>query len=99
MSMTHIHSDDCCINEQWRKPDDTPPPFSMWRYFLDQLIEALSERYFTGQANFYYDDAAEEPMILVIVGHPTQEGMEEKLQKFMIARTDTLKELNRDLVK
>lgn len=89
--MTHIHSDECCISMQYNKSgDEAPPPFAMWRYYKDQLTEALNEEYFTAEASFYYDDDAKQPMILVVVTGATQEEMEERFGKFMTARKDYL---------
>ena len=92
MSMTHIHSDDCCINMQYRDQTEdaptAPPPFGMWQYYYDQLVEALNEKYFTGAANFYWDREGQQPMILVLVTGDTQDQMEEKFGRFMQARRD-----------
>lgn len=97
--MHHTHSDECCVNMQYRDlGDETPPPFAMWKYYLDQMIEALSEKNFTGQANFFYDDDGKDPMILVVVAARTQEEMEERFTKFLQARTDTIREETRKLV-
>jgi hypothetical protein len=95
--MTHIHSDDCCVNMQYKDlGDKAPPPFAMWKYYLDQMIEALSEKHFTGQANFFYDDDGQDPMILVVVAAPTQDEMDRRFHKFLQARTETIKELVND---
>lgn len=91
--MTHVHSDDCCINMRYREADDTPlPPLSMWKYYKDQMVEALNESYFTGEAIFYYDEEGTLPMIYVAVTGDDQEDMERRLTRFLKPRMEAAEE-------
>ena len=71
-------------------PDPVPEPtlqdFESWSTHLDALIEALGERYFTGQANFYRDEDTTDPLILVIVTGTDQDDMEQRFSNFMNRR-------------